>query len=140
MAANEASAAGSVRTVVVGQVSYSVTYPKKGYAPDLASLGPDPKDVHAYSSQHAGLIDKSLAGPTCTASEWCVKSGYRFQVKTLCKQAVCKDYVVVATPVSTETGARTFCATSDGIIHVKTGEPLNAVPSVGECRTRPILQ
>jgi hypothetical protein len=44
IAANEASAAGSIRTIVTAQVTYASLYPERGFAPDLATLGPDPNN------------------------------------------------------------------------------------------------
>ena len=41
--ANESSAVGSIRTLVTAEVAYSATYPAKGYAHNLAALGPDPR-------------------------------------------------------------------------------------------------
>ena len=39
MAANEASAVGSMRTVNVAEITYSVTYPNRSFSPDLGTLG-----------------------------------------------------------------------------------------------------
>jgi type II secretory pathway pseudopilin PulG len=140
MAANEASAVGSVRTAVVAQVTYQVTYPKRGYAPNLATLGPDPRGANAESADHAGLLNQSLANESCTADGWCSKSGYRFKVTAVCKQQLCEEYVVVATPINSSTGVRNFCATSDGVIRFKTGPPLASPVRVPECRAWPPLQ
>jgi hypothetical protein len=134
MAMNEASAVGSVRTVVVAQVTYSVAYPKRGYAPDLATLGPDPRGGTAESAEHAGLLRENLANEACTADAWCTNSGFHFRVTSRCKQKLCKEYVVVATPVDGNTGARSFCATSDGVIRFKAGDPLTAPVSAAECQ------
>ena len=45
MAADEAAAGASIRTINTAQVTYSVTYPNKGYAADLATLGPGTSDM-----------------------------------------------------------------------------------------------
>jgi type II secretory pathway pseudopilin PulG len=74
IAANEASAVGSVRTVNTAQVVYATDYPSRGYAPNLASLGTDPRGPRAVSPDHAGLIDQTLANESCTADAWCTKS------------------------------------------------------------------
>ncbi len=139
-AANEASAAGSVRTVVTAQVTYAATYPERGFAPDLATLGPDPSGTVPSSADHAGLLDTILGNSSCTAGAWCTKSGYRFTVKAVCLQQVCADFVVVATPVSSRTGERSFCATSNGVVRAHTGPPLTSPVSVPECRTWAPLQ
>ena len=135
IAANEASAAGTLRMLDTAQVTYSVTYPHLGYAPDLGSLGPDPKGSSLISPTHANLIDSLLGNPSCTPAAWCVKSGFQFSMRSICQQKVCKDYVVVGTPVSSNTGARSFCSTSDGIIRFRTGLPVNAMLSPSECNS-----
>ncbi|MGH9743324.1 MAG: hypothetical protein ACRD51_13350 [Candidatus Acidiferrum sp.] len=140
IAANEASAVGSVRVVYVSQTTYADTYPKFGFASNLAELGPDPRSSTAESAGHANLISKTLAGDTCTEDGWCIKSGYRFRVTSASKVQPRKEYVVVATPVGNNTGTRTFCSTSDGIIHFRFGPPLKTSPSVTECRAWSPLQ
>jgi hypothetical protein len=134
MAANEASAVGSVRSVVVAQVTYSVAYPKRSYAPSLAMLGPEPHHGKTVSAEYAGLLNETLVNSSCTADGWCTKSGFRFRVSAACKGQLCKEYVVVATPVDSNSGARNFCATSDGVIRFKAGEPLAAPISAVECQ------
>lgn len=140
MAANEASAVGSVRTVNTAQVIYTARYPKKGYAPNLASLGPDRRGPNAGSADHASLIDRALANEGCTGNSWCTKSGYNFLLSPECKQQPCMEYVVVATPVDANTGVRTFCSTSDGVIRLKAGLPLTSPVSAAECRAWPPIQ
>jgi hypothetical protein len=140
IAANEASAVGSVRTVNTAQVVHATDYPSRGYAPNLASLGTDPRGPRAVSPDHAGLIDQTLANESCTADAWCTKSGFQFRVISLCKQHLCKEYVVLATPVDSNTGTRSFCSTSDGVIRFKAAPTLTSPVSVSECRAWPPLQ
>ena len=134
IAANESSAVGSVRTVNTAQVIYESMYPKRGFAPNLVSLGPDPRGPDASSPAHAALIDASLAQSNCSLDGWCTKSGYKFRVSTICKLQPCKEYLTVATPVSSNTGTRSFCSTSDSVIHFKLGEPLTAPLTVAQCK------
>jgi hypothetical protein len=134
MAANEASAVGSVRTVNTAQVVYATTYPKRGFAPDLATLGPDPRGANAASADHASLLEDTLGNNSCTADAWCTKSGYHFRITAECKQHLCKEYVTVATPIDSNTGVRSFCSISDAVIRYKLGEPLSAPLSASECR------
>ena len=42
ISANESAAMSSLRTINISQVTYSTQYPDKGYAPNLATLGPGP--------------------------------------------------------------------------------------------------
>jgi type II secretory pathway pseudopilin PulG len=140
IAANEASAVGSVRTVNTAQVTYAATYPQRSYAPDLTTLGPDPRGPNVYTPAHAGLLDETLANTSCTAGAWCTKSGYRFRVTSVCKQHQCGEYVVIATPVDSNTGTRSFCSTSDGVIRFKVGPPLISPVTVSECKAWSLLQ
>jgi type II secretory pathway pseudopilin PulG len=140
IAANEASAVGSVRTVNTAQVTYAATYPQRSYAPDLTTLGPDPRGPNVYTPAHAGLLDETLANTSCTADAWCTKSGYRFRVTTVCKQHKCGEYVVIATPLDSNTGTRSFCSTSDGVIRFKVGPPLISPVTVSECKAWSPLQ
>ena len=119
--ANESSAVGSIRTLVTAEATYSATYPDKGYARNLAALGPDPRRPEASSPEHAALIESSLGNPSCTAGKWCEKSGYRFTLASVCSMQPCEEFVAIATPVSASTGERSFCSTSDGVIRSKSG-------------------
>ncbi len=140
IAANEATAVGSVRTVNTAQVVYAATYPQRGFAPNLAALGQDPRGPSAESPDHASLVNETLANESCTADAWCTKSGFQFRVTSLCKQHLCKEYLVLATPVDSNTGTRSFCSTSDGIIHFKPGAPLTSTVTVSQCKAWPPLQ
>jgi Protein of unknown function (DUF3352) len=140
IAANESSAVAMIRTVNTAQVMYSATYPHRGFARDLATLGPDPKNVSASTENHASFIDATLGDASCTGDAWCTKSGFQFRIAAMCKQRLCNDYVVVGTPVSTSTGSRSFCSTSDAVVRSETGPPLNSPISASECLKWPPLQ
>jgi hypothetical protein len=136
MAANEASAVGSMRTLNTAQVTYAVTYPNRGFARNLAALGVSPAAPSKYSEDHAGLLDSSLANNSCAGDGWCNKSGYQFRITTGCtKLAPCKEYVAVAVPLDTNTATRSFCTTSDAIIRFRIGASSSAPPTVTQCRT-----
>jgi len=140
MAANEASAVGTLRSVNTAQVTYASIYPQRGYAPDLATLGPDPHEGGGPSADHADIIDSGIGNASCTAGEWCTKSGYRFTLKATCIQQMCAQYVVVGTPVSEDTGKRNFCSVEDGVIRYSVGPPLTAPIRASECRKWAPLQ
>src|SRR5947209_11972103 len=63
IAANEASAVGSIRTINTSEVTYSATYPAHGYG-TLTSLGPSSDGT--VTETNAGLIDSVLASGTKT--------------------------------------------------------------------------
>jgi type IV pilus assembly protein PilA len=135
MAANEAAAVGSLRTVNVSQIIYTTSYPERGFAPNLATLGGNPKNPKAQSPDHAALLDDTLGNESCAGDAWCTKSGYHFRVKAICKLHKCDAYLAVATPANDNTGARSFCSTSDGIIRYRTGPAPNFPATVSECKT-----
>ncbi len=135
IAANEATAVGTIRTVNTAQIIYATTYPQRGFAPDLATLGPDPGKASTISADHAGLLDATLGDVSCTAGAWCTKSGFRFSLTAVCKQRPCKEFVVVGTPLTSNTGTRSFCSAADGVIRFKTGPPLTSTVSASECQT-----
>src|SRR5262249_1647914 len=65
MAANEASAVGSLRTINTAEVVYATAYPALGYASKLNQLGPNAAAPDRPTPEHADLIDPSLAGEDC---------------------------------------------------------------------------
>lgn len=139
VAANEASAVGTLRTLNTAEVTYSSSYPDRGFAADLATLGPGPAGS-PRSEDHAGLLDATLATPDCTAGKWCAKSGYNFMVKAFCGLGSCRDFVALATPASPQTGSRSFCSTSDGLIRYQILPPLTRPISLSQCKAWTPLQ
>jgi type IV pilus assembly protein PilA len=136
MAANESSAVAMMRTLDVAEISYFSAYPQKGYAPDLATLGPDPRGPSFHSAEHASFIDATLGNASCTSSAWCTKAGYKFRLTADCKppSQACSDFVAVSTPVTASGGTRNFCSTSDGVVRYSLGPPLISPINPSECR------
>src|ERR1039457_5122704 len=87
IAANEASAGGSLRTINTAQVTYASTYPAQGFATSLAILG---GTGTSSSSTSALLLDNVLgtASTGGTAAPGNVKSGYSFYVTASGSQPV----------------------------------------------------
>jgi hypothetical protein len=128
-AANETSAVANLRVVNVSQVIYASTYPDRGFAPDLETLGP--ASDGSISAEHAGLIEGVLG---CAGGSWCEKSGYRFRITAACLQGQCPQYIAVATPINVGGGSRNFCSTSDGVVRFKVGPPLTTPIRATECK------
>jgi type IV pilus assembly protein PilA len=106
IAANEASAVGSLRTLNTAEITYNTTYPNVGYACSLSTLAP-PSSGSATSSA-AGLVDSTLAGGT--------KSGYSFTVGN-CTGTPKSSYQYTAAPVSPGiTGQRYFCTDTSAVL------------------------
>jgi prepilin-type N-terminal cleavage/methylation domain-containing protein len=101
IAANEASAVGSIRTINTSEVTYASTYPQSGFA-TLGNLG-----GAGGSATGAGLIDSVLASGT--------KSGYVFAVTTG-STTPSSTYDVVGDPQNSQTGQRHFYSDQSGVI------------------------
>jgi prepilin-type N-terminal cleavage/methylation domain-containing protein len=87
MAANQASAVASLRTINTSEVTYSSTY-NQGYTSNLAQLGPASGTA---SSSNAGLVDSVLASGA--------KSGYSFAYTAPgAVNGVTQSYTVTANP------------------------------------------
>ena len=106
MAANEASAVGSLRTINTAEVTYSTTYPSIGFAA-LTSLGGTAPCTSA-SSTSSCLLDNVLSAG--------VKSGYTF-VTTAGATTPAVTYVSNASPsVPGQSGTRYFYSDQSGVI------------------------
>jgi hypothetical protein len=109
MAANEASAVGSTRTINTAEVGYNSTFPATGFAIALSNLGGAANPCVA-STTSACLIDSVLATGT--------KSGYTFVVATGSAAGTPQpSYSVIASPViQNQTGTRYFCSFEDAVV------------------------
>ncbi|NDQ56220.1 MAG: prepilin-type N-terminal cleavage/methylation domain-containing protein [Acidipila sp.] len=105
MAANEASAVGSMRTINTACVTYSSTY-GTGFPAALANLAP----ANPATAAAADLIDQVLAGKQ--------KSGYAFTyVAGAAVGGVIPTYTLNADPISRgTTGQRGFFTDQSGVI------------------------
>jgi prepilin-type N-terminal cleavage/methylation domain-containing protein len=126
MAANEASAVGSLRTITTAGVTYSSTY-GNGYAPTLGALGGASTVVVATCST-ALLIDSVLSA--AGAGNVSTKSGYTFTyvpgvaVATSgpgCAAPGVNSYTITALPITVgTTSQRGFFADTSGVIRFTT--------------------
>jgi type IV pilus assembly protein PilA len=112
VAANEASAVASLRTINTAQITYADNYPTVGFSPTLAALGGT--NCTAPDQNGACMIDTLLAGGT--------KSGYTFNSTGVGSNPT-GGYFAVGLPIS-GSGNRSFCSTEDGTIHF---DPTGAV-------------
>ncbi len=116
IAANESSAASSVRIVNTAQVSYLSAFQTAGYSGTMLALGP-PAATGCSGIQptaaSACLIDWVLANATVVATP---KSGYYFALAAF-PAAPNTSYVVGAAPSAANvTGVRGFCSNEEGVI------------------------
>ncbi|MGB9233543.1 MAG: prepilin-type N-terminal cleavage/methylation domain-containing protein [Terriglobales bacterium] len=105
VAANEASAVGSLRTINTAEISYYSSFPTVGFAPTIAALGGS--TCTAPDQTNACLIDVLLSSGN--------KSGYSFSANGIGASPV-GTYLAVGMPVA-GSGNRSYCSTEDGVIH-----------------------
>ncbi len=111
IAANEASAVSSLRTMNTADITYNSTY--GSYSPDLSSMGPS--NGATPTSTTADLLDQVLApaGGVTTST----KSGYTFTYATSSG-----GYNINAAPVSlNQTGVRYFYTDQSGVLRFNVG-------------------
>ena len=116
MAANEASAVASVRTLNTASATYSSTY-GIGFPAGLANLGP----AAAATAAAADLIDNVLATGT--------KSGYGFALAGGAADAngVVQTYTINANPTKQDTtGIRYFFSNQSAVIRQAVGAAATA--------------
>jgi prepilin-type N-terminal cleavage/methylation domain-containing protein len=126
IAANEASAVNSVRTITTAEVTYASTY-GVGYATDLASLG-GAAPCGPASSTSACLIDPNLSVAPFA------KSGYTFQAAgSTPSNGALSAFEVSANPSAVDvTGKRAFCSDQTGVVRFNTsGAAIGTSP--GNC-------
>jgi type IV pilus assembly protein PilA len=118
MAANEASAVSSLRTVNTAEVTFNSTYPTTGFAPNLLALGGALGAACVPAPATACLIDAVLANDGNPAGSG--KSGYKFTTGAGTKAGgVNIGYTALAVPITVnQTGIRAFCAEEDGVVRV----------------------
>ena len=117
IAANEASAVGSVRTVNTAQITYSSTFSTVGYASSLANLAGT--SCTPPSSTSACLIDSQLGGGS--------KSGYSFGIANTSGTPI-SAYNIIAAPIQpNQSGVRYFCSFADAVVRV------NATTAISTC-------
>ena len=117
MAANEASAVGSLRVIVTADVTYSTQY-GHGFAASLPALGPAADGT--ANANGADLLDATLASGT--------KYGYSFSYEAAGSQTggALDTFRVNADPITPgTTGVRHFYVDQTGVIRYQEDGPAN---------------
>ncbi len=109
MAANEASAVESLRTVQASLTAYAITYTSIGYPAQLSNLGDGGTSPCTPTPLQACLIDSTLAGGA--------KSGYVITYIQDASSTPSTRYTLNADPFSRgSTGRRSFYTDTPGVI------------------------
>ena len=108
IAANQASAVGSLRTLNTSEVTYSSTF-NVGFSQTMSYLQPDPTGSSPTSTA-AGLIDSVLALGS--------KSGYSFTYSPGASDSNGRinTYAFTAVPVTSSTGTNYYFTDQSGVI------------------------
>ena len=107
IAANESSAAATIRTINTAEVSYITAYPSSNYA-DLSKLGGAGPCTPVAAT--ACLIDNTLATDNAGAG----KSGYHFAADGT---TIVGGYVANAYPIAVNSsGVNGFCSIEDAVV------------------------
>ena len=134
IAANESSAANSVRKMATAEIAYATAYPTQGYAPLLANLG-GPATGCVPSPTTACILDNVLSSGN--------KSGYQFVALGFNSgSSMNTSFVASSAPLTyNQTGVRNFCVVTDGVL--RSLIPAGGTPpanSVATCVAYPITQ
>jgi type IV pilus assembly protein PilA len=119
MAANEAGAAASVRTINTAQYAYQTKFantPGLGYAANLTALGSPA--VGACVQDVNGIAGDCQLDNTLTSG---AKSGYTFTTSVTVLGGFNTGYSVAAAPTTpNQTGTRWFCSFQDAVVRSST--------------------
>jgi len=108
MAANEASAVESLRTIDTGETTYSATCPSVGYSSTLVEL-----NTGVICASGKGIIDNILGG-----SDPANKAGYIFTYTAAQSGGLNTSYTITAVPgVVGVTGQRGFYTDQTDLVH-----------------------
>jgi type IV pilus assembly protein PilA len=112
MSANESSAAGSIRTINTGEVSYAAAYPSIGFS-GLGALGGAAPCTPSTTS--GCFIDNVLAGGS--------KEGYTFSAQESTNvNGTNMTYTTIGYPSAlNQTGTRAFCSDQTGVLYYNSG-------------------
>jgi type IV pilus assembly protein PilA len=119
MAANEASAVESMRTIQTAVISYANSYPAIGDPVLLSDLGTGGTNPCVAAANQACLIDPLLAAGT--------KSGYVLTYVQDTTTTPSTGYTINADPISRgRTGRRSFYTDTPGVIRFNLAAPATA--------------
>ena len=109
IAANQASAVGSLRTLNTAEVTYSSTY-NVGFTATMSYLAPPTTAGANPTSTAAGLIDSVLAGGS--------KSGYAFAYSSGTPDSAGRinEYQFTGSPITSSTGTNFYFTDQSGVI------------------------
>jgi prepilin-type N-terminal cleavage/methylation domain-containing protein len=125
MSANDASAAGSERSIVTAEISYYANYPTIGYT-SLTALGGAAGAACTPSTTTACLIDSTLASG--------IKSGFTFTAAGQTPLNGANSQFLTAGYPGATTGTKSYCAVEDGVVRQQAAGVITAVAAYSTCQ------
>lgn len=129
MAANDASAAQSIRSMNTAEIAYSGAYATIGFPIALVTLGGASPCTPGAAT--ACIIDNNLA----TNGGGNGKSGYSFNTTGSASPGslVNDQFYSTGTPLSAITGARSYCSIQDAVLRLQPAGNIALVASYNAC-------
>jgi type IV pilus assembly protein PilA len=129
MAANDASAAASVRSINTAEIAYNGAYSTIGFPLTLAILGGASPCTAGIAT--GCLIDNFLA----TNGGGNGKSGYSFNAtgSPSAGSLVNDQFYSTGTPLGTLTGSRAYCSIQDAVLRLQPAGNITLVPGYAAC-------
>ena len=127
IAANEASATATLRTLNTSEVTYASTY-NSGFTQTLSQLG-TPSGGAQPSANTADLVDPILAanGPGGTGGTTFTKNGYQFVYTPSGTYGTIASYGVNADPIARgSSGQRSFFSDQSAVVRANATAPASA--------------
>jgi type IV pilus assembly protein PilA len=130
MAANDSSAAASIRNINTAEIAYFGAYPTIGFPLALTTLGG--ASPCSPSIATACLLDNYLA----TSGGGNGKSGYNFAAtgSNSAVSIINDQYYTTGTPLSVQYGTRAYCSVQDSVIRLQPAGTITLVASYGACQ------
>lgn len=130
MAANDASAVSSIRSINTGEVAYYSTYPAIGFPLTLGVLGGVSPCVPSPAS--GCLIDNSLATAIAGSNG---KSGYYFNAtgSASAGSPMNDQFYSTGTPLANTLGTRAYCSIQDAVVRIQPAGNITLVASWAAC-------
>jgi type IV pilus assembly protein PilA len=131
MAANDSSAAASVRMINTAEIAYIGAYTTLGFPAALTTLGGASPCTPGIAT--GCLIDNFLA----TNGGGLGKSGYNFNAigSSSAGGAVNDQFYATGTPFGTRSGTRSYCSVQDAVVRLQPAGNITLVASYNACAT-----
>lgn len=132
MAANDSSAAASIRSINTAEIGYYAAYPGIGFPATLATLGGVSPCTPGIAT--ACLIDDSVAKAIAGTNG---KSGYYFNAVGSASAGNVNNnqFYATAAPLSNRLGTRSYCSIEDAVVRLQPAGILTLVPDYATCQT-----